>query len=125
MANINQAKMIYLAALDKHSAESWPAFLDEACAGNKLLRAEVERLLRARSLMGSFHEGLGHAENQPPKLMAVFHNAVEIKSPAEREAYLASACAGRPGLRQQLDALLEAYEVAASMDKQTWERIDP
>jgi WD40 repeat protein/serine/threonine protein kinase len=125
MASINEAKSIYWAALDKHSPDGWPAFLDEACAGNKVLRAEVERLLRARSAMGSFHEGPRHADNQPPRLMALFDEAVEIASPAEREAYLASACAGRPELRKQVDALLEAYEVASSMARQTWERIDP
>ena len=52
----NRAKSIFLAAIEDHVPEQWPAFLDQACAGDVLLRAEVEKLLRARSEMGSFHE---------------------------------------------------------------------
>ena len=52
----HQAKSIFLAALEEHTPEQWPAFLEQACAGDVPLRAEVERLLRARSEMGSFHE---------------------------------------------------------------------
>jgi serine/threonine protein kinase len=52
----NQAKSIFLAALEEHAPECWPAFLEEACAGDAGLRAEVEKLLRARSELGSFHE---------------------------------------------------------------------
>ena len=36
--------------------KQWPGFLDQACAGDVRLRAEVEKLLRAHSEMGSFHE---------------------------------------------------------------------
>ena len=52
----NQAKSIFLAAIEEHAPEQWPGFLDQACAGDVRLRAEVEKLLRARSEMGSFHE---------------------------------------------------------------------
>src|SRR5215831_2099127 len=52
----NQAKSIFLAAIDEHAPEQWPAFLEQACAGDVLLRAEVERLLRSQAAMGSFHE---------------------------------------------------------------------
>ena len=52
----NQAKSIFLAAIDGHAPERWPAFLAQACAGDGLLRAEVERLLRAQAALGSFHE---------------------------------------------------------------------
>ncbi len=52
----NQAKSIFLAAIEEHAPEEWPGFLDQACAGDPGLRAEIEKLLRARSLMGSFHE---------------------------------------------------------------------
>jgi tetratricopeptide (TPR) repeat protein/tRNA A-37 threonylcarbamoyl transferase component Bud32 len=51
-----QAKAIFLAALEEHTPEQWPAFLDRVCASNDSLRVEVERLLRARRQMGSFHE---------------------------------------------------------------------
>jgi serine/threonine protein kinase/Tfp pilus assembly protein PilF len=52
----NQAKSIFLAAIEDHVPEQWPAFVEQACAGDVRLRAEVERLLRAQSEMGSFHE---------------------------------------------------------------------
>src|SRR5262245_6016415 len=52
----NQAKSIFLAAIEEHAPEQWPAFLEGACAGNAALRAEVEQLLQARAELGSFHE---------------------------------------------------------------------
>src|SRR5262249_38816821 len=52
----HQAKAIFLEALEEHSPDQWPAFLERACAGDAPLRAEVERLLRARAEIGSFHE---------------------------------------------------------------------
>jgi WD40 repeat protein/serine/threonine protein kinase len=52
----NQAKSIFLAAIEDHVPEQWPAFLEQACAGDVFLRAEVEKLLRAQSEMGSFYE---------------------------------------------------------------------
>ena len=52
-----QAKAIFLAALDDHTPEQWPAFLEQACADDAGLRAAVEKLLSARAELGSFHEG--------------------------------------------------------------------
>jgi serine/threonine protein kinase/Flp pilus assembly protein TadD len=52
----DRVRAIFLEATEKHAPEAWPAFLDSACAGDADLRAGVERLLRARSEMGSFHE---------------------------------------------------------------------
>jgi serine/threonine protein kinase len=54
----NPVKSIFLAALEQYAPEQWPAFLDDACAGDGRVRAEVEKLLRARSAMGSFHEAV-------------------------------------------------------------------
>jgi serine/threonine protein kinase len=51
----NRAKSIFLAAIE-HAPEQWQAFLDQACAGDPLLRAEVEKLLRAQQAIGPFHE---------------------------------------------------------------------
>jgi serine/threonine protein kinase/tetratricopeptide (TPR) repeat protein len=50
------AKSIFLAAIDDKAPQEWPAFLDQACAGDDRLRAEVEKLLRAHAALGSFHE---------------------------------------------------------------------
>ena len=50
-----RAKAIFLEALDKHAPDEWPAFLEQACAGDAALRADVEELLRARAEIGSFH----------------------------------------------------------------------
>jgi hypothetical protein len=33
----NQAKAIFLAAIDEHLPGDWPAFLDQACAGDAVL----------------------------------------------------------------------------------------
>jgi serine/threonine protein kinase/tetratricopeptide (TPR) repeat protein len=52
----NQAKSIFLEAIDEHAPEQWPAFLERACAGDVLLRADVEKLLHAQAAIGSFHE---------------------------------------------------------------------
>jgi serine/threonine protein kinase/tetratricopeptide (TPR) repeat protein len=52
----NQAKSIFLAAVDAHAPERWAAFLEQACAGDALLRAEVQKLLHAQAAIGSFHE---------------------------------------------------------------------
>src|SRR6516165_11546010 len=51
-----QAKSIFLEAIEKQAPAQWPAFLDQACGGDTALRAEVEKLLRARSKLRSFHE---------------------------------------------------------------------
>jgi serine/threonine protein kinase/tetratricopeptide (TPR) repeat protein len=52
----NRAKAIFLAAVEEHAPQRWPAFLEQACAGDGWLRGEVEKLLRAHAAMGSFHE---------------------------------------------------------------------
>jgi serine/threonine protein kinase/lipopolysaccharide biosynthesis regulator YciM len=45
-------KSIFLAALEKESAQERAAFLDQACAGDPRLRAEVEALLAAHERLG-------------------------------------------------------------------------
>jgi serine/threonine protein kinase/tetratricopeptide (TPR) repeat protein len=52
----NRAKSIFLDAIEEHAPATWPAFLEQACAGEGPLRAEVEKLLRAQAAIGSFHE---------------------------------------------------------------------
>ncbi len=49
-----------------------------------------------------------------PNLKSVFDCALEINSDAEREGYLAVACAGKPEMRQKVEALLRAYADAGS-----------
>jgi non-specific serine/threonine protein kinase/serine/threonine-protein kinase len=53
---LNKAKSIFLAAIDEHPRDRWPVYLEQACAGNAPLRAEVDNLRRAHVKMGSFHE---------------------------------------------------------------------
>src|SRR5687767_8305706 len=53
-------------------------------------------------------------QHAPPSARAVFDHALEIASPVQRQAYLAQACDGDPGLRQKVDALLGAYQEAGS-----------
>src|SRR5262245_34470927 len=50
----------------------------------------------------------------PLSAKAVFDEAVEIASLDERRDYLDRACAGAPGLRQEVEALLSAYADAGS-----------
>ena len=45
---------------------------------------------------------------------AIFDHAVAIASVEEREAYLSSACAQHPEIRQRVQALLDAHAAAAS-----------
>src|SRR5262249_46631237 len=52
----NRAREVFLAAVGQHPPANWPAYLDEACGSDTGLRAEVERLLRAQAVLGSFHE---------------------------------------------------------------------
>jgi TolB-like protein/Flp pilus assembly protein TadD/predicted Ser/Thr protein kinase len=48
-------------------------------------------------------------------LEAIFHEAL-ARAPADRAAFLAERCAGRPELRAEVDALLRAHEAAASAE---------
>jgi eukaryotic-like serine/threonine-protein kinase len=48
----------------------------------------------------------------PEQFREIFSQALEKKSPAERESYLAHACQGDPELRQQVESLLRAHEQA-------------
>jgi serine/threonine protein kinase len=60
--NINpeQAKAVFLQAVEHHTPDRWPAFLDEACAGQPELRNRVEVLLAA-------HRQAGTVAHQPPQ----------------------------------------------------------
>jgi WD40 repeat protein/serine/threonine protein kinase len=42
----------------------------------------------------------------------IFLAALELDDPAARQAYLSSACAGRPGLRERVEALLRSHAEA-------------
>jgi WD40 repeat protein/serine/threonine protein kinase len=52
----SRAKEIFLDAIENYEPEQWTSYLEEACAGDPLLRARVDKLLRARAQLGSFHE---------------------------------------------------------------------
>jgi WD40 repeat protein/serine/threonine protein kinase len=45
-ADAQQVRSVFLAAVEKHTPDQWPAYLDEACAGDEDLRRRVEVLLR-------------------------------------------------------------------------------
>jgi serine/threonine protein kinase/tetratricopeptide (TPR) repeat protein len=49
----NQAKAIFLEAVEKHAPAEWPAFLDGACTGQADLRRRVEALLEAHRQAGT------------------------------------------------------------------------
>src|SRR5262245_53637369 len=52
-AEPNPAKAIFLEAVERHTPEQWPAFLDRACAGQPELRGRVEALLAAHREVGT------------------------------------------------------------------------
>jgi WD40 repeat protein/serine/threonine protein kinase len=54
----NQARAIFLEAIELDTQENREDFLNRACDGNQELRARVERLLASNDLLGSFHDGL-------------------------------------------------------------------
>ena len=49
-------RSIFIAALEKEDATERAAYLDQACAGDELLRARIERLLKAHEPADSFLE---------------------------------------------------------------------
>ena len=53
---IEQAKAIFLDAIENYQPEQWPTFLAGACRNDGVLREQVELLLQAHAEMGSFHE---------------------------------------------------------------------
>src|SRR5437764_5456111 len=53
MSEISPAEAIFFAALDRPPGER-AAFLDQACAGDAVLRARIERMLAAQSHLGGF-----------------------------------------------------------------------
>src|SRR5215467_4347560 len=53
------------------------------------------------------------------RLKEVFAQALQRKTVAERQEYLAEACQGYEELRQQLDSLLRAHEQAGDFLEQT------
>ena len=46
------------------------------------------------------------------RLLDLFSEAMELKSPAESARFLAEVCPGEPELREQLETLLRAHEQA-------------
>jgi serine/threonine protein kinase len=69
----NQARSIFLEAIEKYPPEQWPAFLDGACGAEAPLRARVEELLRAQVQLGSFHEAPQPAVDAPTGEAATEH----------------------------------------------------
>jgi outer membrane protein assembly factor BamB len=54
----------------------------------------------------------------PIRVAAIFAEAVEHRTPAERDVFLAAACAGDVELRRRVDALLRAHAAAGSFLEQ-------
>lgn len=55
-ATSNQARAIFLEAIEQQSPEGRALFLEHACAGDPELRARVDRLLQSHDLLGTFHD---------------------------------------------------------------------
>src|SRR5438876_2235032 len=66
-ADPNRAKAIFLEALENHAPDQWPAFLDQACAGQPELRGRVEVLLAAHREAGTVqHQAHAQGPAAPP-----------------------------------------------------------
>src|SRR4051794_29975638 len=74
-ADPDQAKSIFLEAVETHAPDQWPAFLEKACAGQPDLRRRVEVLLGA-------HREAGTGQHQPAESPAP--GPVEGTDPAPR-----------------------------------------
>jgi serine/threonine protein kinase/parvulin-like peptidyl-prolyl isomerase/Tfp pilus assembly protein PilF len=59
------------------------------------------------------------------RIKEIFAQALEKKSPAEREAYLDEGCKGEPELRRQVESLLRAHEQAGEFLDKTIELPKP
>jgi serine/threonine protein kinase len=60
----------------------------------------------------AFSELKAHMDPRKQRIEAVFDQAVELKSPEERAAYLSQACGDEPQLRREIEELLQADERA-------------
>jgi serine/threonine protein kinase/tetratricopeptide (TPR) repeat protein len=69
MSDPQQARSIFLEAVEKHAPDQWGAFLDEACGQDQELRQRVEVLLRAHgqanSLLDAPAPALGQTIDEP------------------------------------------------------------
>src|SRR5690349_5154991 len=52
-ADPKSVKAIFLEAVERHSPDQWPSFLERACAGQPYLRSQVEALLGAHREVGT------------------------------------------------------------------------
>ncbi len=57
----NQARAIFLEAVEQTSPQNRAEFLDRACEGSPDLRARVERLIKSHEQLGTFHDNPGLA----------------------------------------------------------------
>ena len=53
-----------------------------------------------------------HGPTAPPSPLAIFNEALDLDSSADRAAYLDRACAGDPALRARVEALLAVHDRA-------------
>jgi hypothetical protein len=53
-ATLKSPRSIFLEAIEKHSPDEWPQFVDSACGGDPLVRERVTRLLGALGRLDGF-----------------------------------------------------------------------
>src|SRR5262245_9458101 len=88
----NRERSIFLAAIEQHSPEGWPSFLDQACGDDPELRLRVEQLLRAQAPLGSFQE------NAEPALVATVDDPLTERPGTEIGAYKLMEQIGEGGM---------------------------
>lgn len=60
------AKAIFLEAVEKHSPNEWPQFLDQTCGADRELRGRVEGLLQAHDERDSLFDRVGATQDYQP-----------------------------------------------------------
>ena len=67
-------RSIFIAALEKDDATLRAAYLDQACAGDEVLRARIERLLKAHDAGRQFPRAAVPQTWMRPKILSLPRN---------------------------------------------------
>lgn len=104
-ANPNQAKAIFLEAVQKCAPDLWPAFLDQACADQLELRRRVEALLQAHREAGAGSAEVGNAAPAPPTVGKDSEQAGNVLGPYKLLEQIGEGGMGTVWVAQQTEPI--------------------